>query len=74
MKKMNIDKIKSGTLVIARHKCFMQDFYAMIIKDYFEENPMLFDLEDKVYCDESIDNFYIKLVDNKDVKFVVESR
>lgn len=74
MKKLDIDKIKTGTLVIARHKCFMQDFYAIIIKDGLEENPMLFDLEDKTYCDEGIDNYNIKLVDNKDVKFVIEPR
>ena len=69
--KLNIDKIKSGTLVKFNEIGFTPVYYAILLKNIDGEKPLLFDLEYNQYYDD-IDNYDIEIVDNKNVKFVVE--
>jgi hypothetical protein len=71
--KLNIDEIKSGTLVKFNEIGFTPVFYAILLKDIDGENPLLFDLENDQYYND-VDNYDIEVVNNKNIKFVIDLR
>lgn len=71
--KLNIDEIESGTLVKFNGIGLTPVYYAILLKDINGENPILFDLEDNQYY-KDVGSYDIEIVNNKNVKFVIEPR
>ena len=69
---LDINNIKSGTLVQFCDKVGLSiSTYGILLKNIDGENPIIYDLEnDKYYTD--VDMYAIKVVQNREVKFVVE--
>ena len=64
------EKIKSGTLVKFNDKGLVPCYYGIYLTDIYEENPILYDLEENQYY-KDVDSYDIEVV-NGNVKLVVE--
>ena len=74
-RKWNINDIESGTLIAYTIDNLPKTYYGIIIKDIDNNNPILYDIKDGAYYDDTFKEDYMndyEIVDVLDAKIVIE--